>query len=511
MAPLLLYALSERDAARIEALCGPLGVACARVASLDAARDQAAPHALLIAPAARLRADEVAALRERLPTINLLLIGDEAPPACGDGIYERLPAAWSEAGLVALITRWRTTSEREERLSEMITLMELGQLLTQTLELDELYEQIIALVDRAFEPDGVSLMMVEDEGRALCLVARRGGQPAPGMTVPITADTIAATVARERLPQLLLGGLDGTRFEHLARGNVGSSMIIPLVMKDETIGVLNVSRSMDRPPYSEADATLVQVVAHQIAIALHNARLYENLRAERDRIVRAQEVVRRELARDLHDGLGQVLATLSVNLRNLHALLERGAIGPGELLDDLTFLSRVARQAVQDARTLTFGLRPLILETQGLASALRRYLQIIGEGGSGLRYELEIDCAALDDLALESARTLFAVVQEAITNARKHASAGTVTISIGCAGEGSPPARVVARVRDDGIGFEQPSPDGEPQRVSFGLLNMRERAELLGGSFRIVSTPGGGTTVEVEIPWRSAQKEEEEE
>lgn len=452
-------------------------------------------------------------LRGRDPSLEIVALGGEssipeATEAMRRGAMDYLPHPVEEPMVAQSVRRWQERVEASAETanpSEMITLMQLGRTLTSTLDLEDLYEQIIEQVQRAFQPDTVSLMLLNERVGRLRLVVQRGlPDMATGTEVSIE-ESIAGRVVQEGRPQLLLGGLEGTDFETLARrrNRIASAMSVPLEVKHRTLGVLNVNRYEGRANYSEKDAMLLHIFAAQIAIALQNAQLYESLRQERDRIVEAQEEVRRELARDLHDGLTQMLATLAMKLDHLRALVKQGNRPQGELEADLAFLRGMARQTVQDARTMTFGLRPLVLETQGLVAALEHYLATLRETDARTTYHFSnSDCLSGATLAPTVARMIFAILQEAINNARKHAKAKHIWVAVECEGPVGAGRLLRASVRDDGIGFDVYQVEGNyDQRFSFGLHNMKERAALIDATLQMESSPHG-TLVELVAPWR---------
>jgi signal transduction histidine kinase len=165
----------------------------------------------------------------------------------------------------------------------------------------------------------------------------------------------------------------------------------------------------------------------------------------------------------------------------------------------------MTRQAVRDARSLIFGLRPLVLETKGLLVALEQYLEQLRESDSFTAYHL---MAENFDRRLglhpQVARVIFAILQEAINNARKHARAKNVTVRLRYDREVK---QIETAVEDDGTGFDlERVEEGYDQRYSFGLVNMRERASLIEGVLRIESEVGKGTRVELIVPWREAQE-----
>jgi len=225
------------------------------------------------------------------------------------------------------------------------------------------------------------------------------------------------------------------------------------------------------------------------------------LDAERRRLlaslVRAQEEERRRIATDIHDDSVQVMTALTLRLD----LLRRRS-GDPELARELEEVAETARGAIARLRHLMFELRPPALDRDGLASALRLYLDQVGS-------EHGLDVLLDDRLAAEpgtEARTiLYRIAQEALTNVAKHAQASRVEVELETRGEG-----VLLRVRDDGRGFspEQVERAGEPWHV--GLTAMRERAEMAGGWCRVESQPGAGTRVEVFVPEAHTWAEVEE-
>ncbi|MBI2845452.1 MAG: sensor histidine kinase, partial [Chloroflexi bacterium] len=211
--------------------------------------------------------------------------------------------------------------------------------------------------------------------------------------------------------------------------------------------------------------------------------LTAKLREEQARIIRTQEDVRRELARDLHDGTVQRLSTIAMGLEYVRNLFQAR---PELVPDELESLRTLALKASQEARLLLFELRPLILESEGLAAALRAYAEQIPAEGVAIHLELS-DFSRRLGFAKEEA--IFDILQEAVTNARKHAQAENIHLRL--QGE---KGYLVCFVEDDGRGFKVTQAEkASERRMHFGLLNMRERAEMIKASLAVESAPGKGT------------------
>jgi signal transduction histidine kinase len=278
---------------------------------------------------------------------------------------------------------------------------------------------------------------------------------------------------------------------------------VPLVLYDQTIGVLEVMNKREGT-FNQNDLELLSSIASYAAIAIQNARLHENVLAERDRVIEAEEKARKELARDLHDGPTQLVASIMMSLDFCRKALERD---PSLLGKEMIHMQQLAERATHQMRTMLFELRPLVLETQGLGAALQVFLdrrqKDIEEQVTELRLEIETDNPGGDvsrqDDKVEA--TIFAIVQETVNNAIKHAQANNIIVRLKETSKA-----IYTVIEDDGKGFDVDQVmNNYEQRASLGMINIRERTQLIGGELTMKSAPGRGTRITVYVP-----KEKEE-
>lgn len=247
-------------------------------------------------------------------------------------------------------------------------------------------------------------------------------------------------------------------------------------------GELCVGRSRDRP-FTGRDRELLGTLADLASIAITNAGMREHqqlaaIRGERERI-----------ARELHDSLAQVLGVTQLRLR---ALLEREEIGAaGEVAAELEELAEISGDAYHDVREAILGLRESTRAERGLIEGLTAYLEKY-ERQNGIRATLETRLEGELVLAPRSEIQVIRVVQEALTNVRKHSGAKAVTVRIESAA-----GQATFVVEDDGAGFDPAAAAG---RDSFGLQSMRERIALVGGSLTVEAAPGSGCRVSASVP-----------
>jgi signal transduction histidine kinase len=236
---------------------------------------------------------------------------------------------------------------------------------------------------------------------------------------------------------------------------------------------------------------LLTIFCNQATIALQNASLYQSLREERDKIAGKEEQARRKLARELHDGPTQDVAAIAMRLNFSRLLIERD---PERARAELERLEDLAHRTVKEIRSMLFALRPVILETEGLVAALNQYAENLRENEE---LPLRIEPGNYDEcLNLEVQGVVFAILEEAINNARKHAQASFILVKLRVEGD-----LFVAEVIDDGRGFDVEAVEtGYGSRGSMGMLNLRERAVLVGGTVNVESVQGQGTRVTLLVP-----------
>jgi signal transduction histidine kinase len=254
---------------------------------------------------------------------------------------------------------------------------------------------------------------------------------------------------------------------------------VPIRAKGQMLGVLSVVGAGGRQ-FDAAEVSLLSSIADQVGVAVENARLYRQ--AEQLAVLRERE----RLARELHDSVTQ-------SLYSLHLLSEAGRqlAAAGDLDRVGGYLERlgdISQQALKEMRLLVYELRPLVLKREGLVGALQQRLDAV-EKRAGVVARLLIEGEV--ELPASVEEGLYRIAQEALNNILKHAGATSVTITVHSEGD-----RVELEIADNGTGFDL---DATIDHGGMGLVNMRERAERMGGSFAVLSVPAGGTKVRVTV------------
>ncbi|MEW5986785.1 MAG: GAF domain-containing sensor histidine kinase [Chloroflexota bacterium] len=285
-------------------------------------------------------------------------------------------------------------------------------------------------------------------------------------------------------------GQDPELKNFVAFQNCRSALLLPLRAGYQLFGLM-VFGSEVAVDFGGEERELLETVAHQAVMALQNAELYQKLEMEKRRLIAADEAARKALARDLHDGPTQTIAAVAMHLNYVRAVVARN---PTQAAAELAKVEQLAKQATKEIRGMLFTLRPLVLETEGLAAAIETAMNRIGEdSGIEMRLVGGEQGKLLDGPQRGEA---FYVIEEALTNARKHSQATLIEVRLSQEGE-----FFVARVRDNGVGFDQEGVMAKySSRGSLGMVNMRERAERIGGSLHLEAKPGRGTCVTLVVP-----------
>jgi signal transduction histidine kinase len=273
--------------------------------------------------------------------------------------------------------------------------------------------------------------------------------------------------------------------------NIVSTLVIPLRAGYETYGAV-IYGSTNADAFNGDTLDTLKAIAMQATVSLHNSVLYHSLREEKERIIAIEERARQELVRDLHDVPTQTMSAVAMRVGNLKRVMEKR---PDMMGKEITTIHDMAKRATDEIRHVMFSLRPLSLETQGLTVALK---QLVEKAEKTYGQKIATQISPYTELLLDDKQqgTLFYLIEEAVNNARKYANASLVRVIVTLE-EGAIQMRVV----DNGDGFDtQAVGTNYENRGSFGMVNMRERADLIGGSFDLSSTPGVGTTITVTIP-----------
>ncbi len=267
---------------------------------------------------------------------------------------------------------------------------------------------------------------------------------------------------------------------------------LPLRASLETYGLLLFAHP-DQAYFSPERIEILDIICHQASIALQNARLYRDLEQEKERILEIQEEARKKLARDLHDGPTQSIAAIAMRVNFARRIAERDLRAA---MDELVKIEDLARKTTREIRHMLFTLRPLVLESQGLIAALETMAVKMGETYNQ-NVSVSADPEVVEDLEMGKQAVIFYIVEEAVTNARKHAQADHIRVGL----KRTDPDLALLEIADDGAGFDVENVVSMyDQRSSLGMVNMRERAELMNSLISIQSAKGKGTQIKVLIP-----------
>ena len=238
---------------------------------------------------------------------------------------------------------------------------------------------------------------------------------------------------------------------------------------------------------------MLDMIGRQSVVAIQNARLYQDLVEEKERMIDVHEEARKKLARDLHDGPTQSVAAMAMRINIARRLVEKN---PKSAVDELSRIEELAQRTTKEIRHMLFTLRPLVLESQGLGAALKSMADKMRETYNQ-NVIVNIDEKIASQMEMGKQGVIFYIIEEAINNARKHASAANIWVRLGPL----QPGLVLLEIEDNGVGFDVEAVNKSyDKRSSLGMVNLRERTELVNGLLNIQSTIGKGTKIQVYIP-----------
>jgi signal transduction histidine kinase len=391
----------------------------------------------------------------------------------------------------------KKSDERIRRLFALITD------LTVTLNYSRVLEKSLDVAFLALRISGVNtdrlisaiLLFTSDEVAVPELeVAYGRGLPRPDMTtrVPGIAGLLERVIetANDQVTDDLASDPELKTF--IAFRACQSGFGIPLRAGLDTFGVMLFGHP-DKGYFTPEAQETISTVGHQAQIAMQNAHLFSELKAERDQIIKVQSEAQRRLARALHDGPTQTVAAIPMQISRARHLLNRDVKAAGEALYQT---EELARRTSKQLRHMLFTLRPLVLESEGLIAALNSMAEKTKET-FGQNVIIETDKDLVEELDMNTQTVIFTIAEEAVNNARKHAKAEKIWVKV----QRLQSDLAFLEIEDNGKGFLVDNVmDNYDDRGSLGMLNMRERAELVQGVFHIKSVPGEGTQIQVVLP-----------
>jgi PAS domain S-box-containing protein len=422
----------------------------------------------------------------------------------------KVPLRNTEGNVVGVFGTSEDITERKRaeealklRAEQLAALSQASQVVTASLELDQVLAEIVSLAGRVVASDYTSVVLVDEAGNIGRSAENLPG--VPGIDYRIRDKGLTRWIVGSRQAAIIdeIGG-DGAMLPDLGEGaprfinppiveaGVKSVAGLPLMVKDRLLGVLYL-----HSPHAGAfhgQLPLLTTFANQVAIALENARLFEEVQAAReqlrdlaDYLQAAREEERTHIAREIHDEFGQALSALNMDLSWLS---KRLPADQRHLAEKASAMSDLIDSTIQTVRRVATELRPGLLDDLGLAAAMEWQAEEFTER-TGIDCDLYL---SNEEIVLERdlATAIFRIFQETLTNVARHAEATEVHVELE-----DRPDELVLIVRDNGKGITE-SQVSHPR--SLGLMGMRERARSWGGEVVFQGVAGQGTTVTVRVP-----------
>lgn len=380
----------------------------------------------------------------------------------------------------------------KERTMELEALYDIALEISALLNLDKILDSVVEKARELLKVDVVTLSLLEGSNGELVVRASSGVKSEAFRQLRMrVGHGLAGRVAALGQPLVAENYREEHAITHeldsiIEEEGVRSHLAVPLKMGGSVLGVLYVATRSPRK-FVQADVGLLSRLANQASIALENARLYSQVQQlavleERDRI-----------AREMHDSLAQALGYLSLKAERVSEYLVSG--DSEKAMVELERMREAAGFAYADVRESILGLRTTVSAGRGLISTLTEYLRKFSLQ-NGIAADMTVANGAPLSFTPPVEVQLVRIIQEALTNVRKHASASKVWVAFSADDE-----EAVISIRDNGKGFD-PAGIARIAGHHFGIQTMKERAESVGGKLEIESGPGRGTTVTARVPLR---------
>jgi len=392
-------------------------------------------------------------------------------------------------------------SRSVEAYKNLVALNTIATAVNQSLDLDTVLYSAIEKTLEIMRRNTGGILLLDEEKQMLCYRVHNGLSKEYAQSVCFRlGEGIVGKVAQSGEAIMVDDVSTDPRVAHpglIAAERLRAFAAIPLRVRDKILGVLTIA-SHDARKFSGEDVQLLESIASQIAIAVENATLHQEVQHKDEsrgellgEIFSIQEEERRRIARELHDETSQSLASLAASLEAVAVMLPSGA---DKARARLKKIEQVALSALDEIHRIIYELRPTLLDDLGLVAAVR-WLANNNLGSAGIEVIFKTT-GRVRRLTPKVETILFRVIQEAVSNIARHAHARHVDLTLRYKKD-----TIIVHIKDDGEGFavEEAMSSRERPR-GLGLLGMKERVELVHGALNIRSVPGSGTEVQMEIP-----------
>ena len=372
------------------------------------------------------------------------------------------------------------------RSAQLKALNRIGGEFSRILELDELLQTVTEELRSSFDYQNIQVFWVDQASGSLQLEAKVGSTQGPAMigsAYPISEGVIG-WVARNGVTKLVNDQQQAGEMLESSRSKPGSEVVVPVVCQEAVVAVISVAAAEPKA-FDESDVQTLETVAYQLGVAIDNIELYRQQGEQSRRLAVAEE--RDRIGRDLHDGVIQSIYAVGLTLEDIAFQVTEDAESARNRLDGVV---GDLNQVIGDIRSYISDLRPRELQGRQFGEALFSLVADL-EDRAAVSVSLEAPFD-LDELPERHVINLWHILQEAFSNIEKYAQARQVQVALT---SGSSSLNLL--IADDGVGF-----DLEMVELGngYGLPNIKDRAEKLGGVLRVLSQPGSGTKLDINIP-----------
>ena len=422
------------------------------------------------------------------------------PPGNELSDHQRQLLARMAMGLGQIVSLVAELEVANHRLHQISVFYDVGQALVTTFDIGQLLMEAMELAANVIDAGAASIMLLDEHQKELVFKVSHGhrGHVMRQQRIPLD-EGIAGWVVRHGQPVIANDARADARFSHRVDVRTGfltqSIAAVPLKIKGRIIGVLEVLNKYSGMGFNQEDIQLMSAIGAQAAIAIENARLYQDVRNERDQLILTQDENRRELTRKIQDGPMQLFSAISLSLEHLERLSVN--VNPEVVRNEIGALHNLVYQANRATHNLLFELRPLMLETEGLIACLTL---MVSQLRISEKFNIHFKTTEKVAYDLDTSAVIYAIVQEAVNNVRRHANANDVWLYLDIKNE-----HFIVMVRDNGQGFDLNEFNRtKDSRASFGIINMRGQAATIGAKLLVNSSthlPNRGTIVQLVLPW----------